>query len=166
MDLVPVMDALVPLVEALPDAILQLDVHDEIFESESYWHAPALGAKLLEYNRHDRVEVRVHPYFTDNELWEYLSQSRSRCCLTVSAPTPAGWRHVSTLEQQRLYPVVASTANNDHAKSSTSPRSRSTLSLCAALYGRIMTAGPPASRRPGRVGRNAVPNGTHCPGTS
>ena len=73
MDLLPVMDALVPVVAALPDAVLQLDVHDEIFEAGNHWYAPELGASCSEYDRHSHVDVRVHPYFTDDELWDYLS---------------------------------------------------------------------------------------------
>jgi hypothetical protein len=42
MDLLPVLDTLVPVIEALPDAVLQIDLHDEIFDPESYWHAPVL----------------------------------------------------------------------------------------------------------------------------
>jgi hypothetical protein len=90
MDLLPVMDALVPLVEALPDTVLQLDVHDEIFDPESHWYAAALGAKLREYDRYDRVEVRVHPYFTDDELWDYLS-SISVSVLPYRFGTHSGW---------------------------------------------------------------------------
>ena len=90
MDLLPVMDALVPLAESLPDAVLQLDVHDEIFEPDSHWYAPALGANLREYDRHHRVEVRVHPYFTDDQLWDYLS-SISVSVLPYRFGTHSGW---------------------------------------------------------------------------
>ncbi len=90
MDVLPVMDALVPLVEALPDAVLRLDVHDEIFESTSHWYAPELGARLVDYERYDHVEVRVHPYFTDDELWDYLS-SVSASVLPYRFGTHSGW---------------------------------------------------------------------------
>ena len=90
MDLLPVLDTLVPVVEALPDAILRLDVHDEIFEAENYWYAPELGAALGAYDRHDHVEVRVHPYFTDDELWDYLS-SVSVSVLPYRFGTHSGW---------------------------------------------------------------------------
>jgi hypothetical protein len=86
----PVMDALVPLVEALPDAILQLNVHDEVYAPESHWYAPELGDTLLSYSRHDDVEVRVHPYFTDDELWDYLS-SVSVSVLPYRFGTHSGW---------------------------------------------------------------------------
>jgi glycosyltransferase involved in cell wall biosynthesis len=90
MDLLPVMNALVPVIEALPDTVLQLDVHDEVFESGSHWYAPELGARLLEYGRFDNVEVHVHPYFSDDELWDYLS-SVSVSVLPYRFGTHSGW---------------------------------------------------------------------------
>jgi hypothetical protein len=86
----PVMNALVPLVEVLPDAVLRLNVHDEVFDPQSHWYAPELGAELLSFDRHDDVEVRVHPYFTDDELWDYLS-SVSVSVLPYRFGTHSGW---------------------------------------------------------------------------
>ena len=48
MDLLPVLDALVPIVAELPGADLRLNVHDELFETQSHWYAPELGAALRE----------------------------------------------------------------------------------------------------------------------
>jgi hypothetical protein len=90
MDLLPVLDTLVPIIEALPGAVLQIDLHDEIFDPKSYWHAPELGAALRAYGQHDHVEVRVHPYFTDDELWDYLS-SVSVSVLPYRFGTHSGW---------------------------------------------------------------------------
>ena len=90
MDLLPVLDALVPLVKDLSGAVLQIDLHDEIFDPESHWYAPGLGAALREYSSHDHVEVRVHPYFTDDELWDYLS-SVSVSVLPYRFGTHSGW---------------------------------------------------------------------------
>ena len=42
------------------------------------------------------VELRVHDYFSDDELWDYLSRSTCRCCPTASARTRAGWRPAAT----------------------------------------------------------------------
>jgi hypothetical protein len=78
MDPLPVVDALVDIVSVLPHAVLQIDVHDEIFDPSNHWFAPQTGVALLEYDRHDHVRVRVHPYFSDGELWDYLAS------LTVS----------------------------------------------------------------------------------
>ena len=46
MDPLTVLDALVPIVAELPGAILQFDMHDEIFHSDNHWYAPELGAAL------------------------------------------------------------------------------------------------------------------------
>ena len=90
MDLLPVLDALVPVIEALPDAVLWIDLHDEIFDPENHWYAPELGAVLRAYDQHDLIEVRVHPYFTDDELWDYLS-SVSVSVLPYRFGTHSGW---------------------------------------------------------------------------
>jgi hypothetical protein len=78
MDPLPIVDALVDIVSALPHAILQINVHDEIFDPANHWYAPQDGPSLLNYGSHGHVDVRVHPYFSDDELWEYLAS------LTVS----------------------------------------------------------------------------------
>ena len=78
MDPLPIVDALVDIVSLLPHGVLQIDVHDEIFDPANHWFAPEVGNALLSYDRHDHVRVDVHPYFSDSELWQYLSS------LTVS----------------------------------------------------------------------------------
>jgi hypothetical protein len=78
MDPLPVIEALTDIVSVLPHAVLQIDVHDEIFDPDNYWFAPRAGKALLRYDRHEQVCVRVHPYFSDDEFWDYLAS------LTVS----------------------------------------------------------------------------------
>lgn len=78
MDPLPVIDALSDIVSALPHAILQIDVHDEIFDPANHWFAPQAGKALMRYDQHEQVDVRVHPYFCDDEFWDYLAS------LTVS----------------------------------------------------------------------------------
>ena len=90
MDPLPVLDALVPIVAAFPGAILQIDVHDEIFDPANHWFAPQTGDALLAYDRHDHVRVRVHPYFTDEQLWEYLA-SLTVSVLPYRFGTHSGW---------------------------------------------------------------------------
>ena len=90
MDPLPVLDALVPVVAALPQAVLRIDVHDEIFDPGNHWYAPRVGAALMAYDGFDRVEVRVHPYFIDDELWEYLS-SVTVSVLPYRFGTHSGW---------------------------------------------------------------------------
>jgi hypothetical protein len=90
MDPFPVLDTLAETVATLDGAVLQIDVHDEIFEPGNHWYAPRAGAALCAYADHPGVVLRVHPYFSDTELWHYLST------LTVSVlpyrfGTHSGW---------------------------------------------------------------------------
>ncbi|MGW0161415.1 glycosyltransferase family 1 protein [Mycobacterium sp. NPDC003323] len=90
MDPLAILDTLTQTVAALPGATLQIDVHDEIFDPGNHWYAPKTGASLLEYDRHDHVRVRVHPYFTDDELWDYL-ESLDVSVLPYRFGTHSGW---------------------------------------------------------------------------
>jgi hypothetical protein len=78
MDPLPIVDALVDIASVLPHAALQIDLHDEIFDAANHWYAPQAGHALLDYARYGHVDVRVHSYFSDDELWDYLAS------LTVS----------------------------------------------------------------------------------
>jgi hypothetical protein len=51
---------------------------------------PQAGAALLAYENRPRVEVRVHPYFSDDQLWEYLA-SLSVSVLPYRFGTHSGW---------------------------------------------------------------------------
>jgi len=90
MDPVPVVDALAEISASLPGAVLQVNFHDEIFDPGNYWFAPETAMALLKYERYRHVDVRAHPYFSDDELWDYLA------ALTVSVlpyrfGTHSGW---------------------------------------------------------------------------
>jgi hypothetical protein len=90
MDPLPLIDELTRIVSALPKAILQIDVHDEIFDPANYWFAPQAGKALLQYDRHEHVAVRVHSYFSDDELWDYLA-SLTVSLLPYRFGTHSGW---------------------------------------------------------------------------
>jgi len=77
MDSLPVLDTLTDVVSALPDAIVQTNMHDEIFDPENYWYASETGRALLRYRRHRHVDVRVHPVFL----------RRRRCLAVLVKPT-------------------------------------------------------------------------------
>ncbi|WIM90084.1 glycosyltransferase [Candidatus Mycobacterium wuenschmannii] len=90
MDPFPVLDTLADTVAKLPDAELVINVHDEIFEPDSHFYAPVDGAALRAYGKRNAVRVVVHPYFSEAQLWSYLSG------LTVSVlpyrfGTHSGW---------------------------------------------------------------------------
>jgi hypothetical protein len=90
MDPLPVVAALATIVSGLPNARLQIDVHDEIFDPDNHWFAPEVGAALVDYRDHPQVDVRVHPYFSDDELWEYLA-SLTVSVLPYRFGTHSGW---------------------------------------------------------------------------
>jgi hypothetical protein len=90
MDPFPVLDVLTDTVATLPDAVLQINVHDEIFEPGNYWFAPRAGARLRAYANHPCVDLRVHPYFSDGQLWDYLS-SLTVSVLPYRFGTHSGW---------------------------------------------------------------------------
>jgi hypothetical protein len=90
MDPLPVIDAVSTAVAEFPGAILQVDVHDEVFDPENHWFAPDVGNEILSHGCADHVQVRVHPYFTDVELWKYLS-SLTVSVLPYRFGTHSGW---------------------------------------------------------------------------
>jgi glycosyltransferase involved in cell wall biosynthesis len=57
----------------LPDARLRVDLHDEVLEADSYWYDPDLAGELVALAAQDAIELSIHPYFSDRELWDYLA---------------------------------------------------------------------------------------------
>lgn len=90
MDPLAILDTLVESSAALPGAVLQIDIHDEIFDPANHWFAPDVGRALMEYARHQQVRVEVHPYFTDAQLWEYLA-SLNVSVLPYRFGSHSGW---------------------------------------------------------------------------
>ncbi|OBI95382.1 hypothetical protein A5661_21825 [Mycobacterium asiaticum] len=90
MDPLSVVAALTDITSSLPGATLQINLHDEIFDPANYWFSPDAGKALLDYDRHAHVDVRVHPYFSDDELWDYLA-SLTVSVLPYRFGTHSGW---------------------------------------------------------------------------
>ncbi|PXX61668.1 glycosyl transferase family 4 [Nocardia tenerifensis] len=90
MDPLPVVDTLAETVRTLPGAVLEVNVHDELFEPGNHWYNPDAGAALVDYGRRPNVRVRVHAYYSDDELWQYLS-SLSVSVLPYRFGTHSGW---------------------------------------------------------------------------
>jgi glycosyltransferase involved in cell wall biosynthesis len=90
MDPLTVASGLAREMERWPDAVLQVNVHDEIYQPDNYWYSPAIGADLLDLDRCPQVDVRVHPYFDDDQLWDYLS-SLDVSVLPYRFGTHSGW---------------------------------------------------------------------------
>jgi beta-1,4-mannosyltransferase len=86
-----VLPALVRAVERLDDlggAVLQVNGHAELLEPDG----SAYDAQLAEvvHDLGDRIDLRVHPYFTDDELWAYLA-SLDVSVLPYRFGTHSGW---------------------------------------------------------------------------
>jgi hypothetical protein len=90
MDPLPVIDALAAMIAELPGALLRIDIHDEVFDPDNHWFAPELGNAIANYGNIDHVDVRIHPYFTDDELWDYLA-SLNVSVLPYRFGTHSGW---------------------------------------------------------------------------
>lgn len=70
-------EAVMPAVVAAAaahDAVVRLDIDDDVFDHRSHWYAPERGERLLAFRDHPDVDVRVHRRFTDAELWQYFSE--------------------------------------------------------------------------------------------
>jgi hypothetical protein len=90
MDPLALLDTLVDAIAEFPDAVLQINVHDEVFDSANHWFAPDAGPALAAYEHHDRVRVRIHPYFSEEQLWKYLA-SLTVSVLPYRFGTHSGW---------------------------------------------------------------------------
>ncbi|MFE9578084.1 glycosyltransferase family 1 protein [Nocardia sp. NPDC006044] len=90
MDPLPILDILADTIATLPGAVLRIDLHDELFAPDNHWYDPDTGAALVDFGRRPGVEVRVHEYFTDDQLWQYLS-SLTASLLPYRFGTHSGW---------------------------------------------------------------------------
>ncbi|MGV8873766.1 MAG: glycosyltransferase family 1 protein [Rhodococcus sp. (in: high G+C Gram-positive bacteria)] len=89
-DPLAVMDSVVEAARSIPNAIVRLDIDEEVFEASSHWYNPTVGGKLLDYSMFDDVDVRVHARFDDDALWDYLS-SVDVSVLPYRFGTHSGW---------------------------------------------------------------------------
>lgn len=91
MDVVPVARVLADVVSGLPGAALRIDMHDELLHRDGPHHAPDVVAELRALgDAHPAVDVRMHGYFTDDELWDYLA-SLDASVLPYRFGTHSGW---------------------------------------------------------------------------
>lgn len=90
MDPFPVLDTVSESIRSLPGARLQINVHNEIFDPDNHWYAPQAASRLTEYAKRPGVDVRIHQYFSDAELWEYL-MGLSVSILPYRFGTHSGW---------------------------------------------------------------------------
>jgi hypothetical protein len=89
MDVLAVAGVLAQTVAGLPDARLQINVHHEVFEPGAHFYAPDVGTALRDLAS-DVVDVVEHEYFSDAELWSYLS-ALDVSVLPYRFGTHSGW---------------------------------------------------------------------------
>ena len=72
MDPLPVLGTLSKVVPALPGATLRIDVHTDVMTPGAGQHDPVVAALVRELGADDLVDLRVHDFFSDDELWDYF----------------------------------------------------------------------------------------------
>lgn len=86
----PVIDVLCEVVAGLPDARLRVDIHTEVVEPGGHRHDPDVVSTLRRWHDEGRLSLHVHDFFTDAELWRYLSDL-DLSVLPYTFGTHSGW---------------------------------------------------------------------------
>ncbi|MBW8486993.1 glycosyltransferase family 1 protein [Actinomadura sp. PM05-2] len=86
----PVIDVLAETVAGLPGARLRVDIHPEVEDPDSYWYAPHVMKDLRERAADGALELHVHDYFSDRDLFDYL-QGLDLSVLPYVFGTHSGW---------------------------------------------------------------------------
>lgn len=86
----PVAEVLADLVTTLPRTRLRIDLHDELLDPRNHWYAPDEARALIELGARPAVDVHRHPYFCDDELWDYL-EAIDVSVLPYRFGTHSGW---------------------------------------------------------------------------
>jgi glycosyltransferase involved in cell wall biosynthesis len=90
MNPLPVLTALVDAVAELPGAVLQVDGHTDVMSPDGLRYDDALAGYLRDAHARGDLDLRVHDYFTDAELWEYLA-ALDVSVLPYRFGTHSGW---------------------------------------------------------------------------
>ncbi|MFC9266342.1 glycosyltransferase family 1 protein [Streptomyces zhihengii] len=90
MAVLPVARAVAGAVAELPDAELVVDVHRDAAEPGGASYSPTLMEGLAGLARRTPLRVRVHDYFSDSELYDYLSRL-DLSVLPYAFGTHSGW---------------------------------------------------------------------------
>lgn len=90
MDPVPVVELLAKLVPTLQGARLRLDVHTDVMTPGTPRHDPRVATLLQSVSTQPGVDLAVHDFFTDDELWDYLA-GLDLSVLAYRFGTHSGW---------------------------------------------------------------------------
>ena len=86
----PLVPTLVEAVADLPGAVLQVDAHRDVLDADGARLDAELSTMLRGYADRGLLDLRVHDYFTDDELWAYLA-SLDVSVLPYRFGTHSGW---------------------------------------------------------------------------
>ena len=89
-DPLPVVDALVRAIEPLDDARLVVDAHCDVMTTGNRRYEPVLAERLNLLTRQGVLDLHVHDYYSDDQLWAYL-HSLDLSVLPYRFGTHSGW---------------------------------------------------------------------------
>ena len=90
MDPLPVIRALRTVTADLPGAILQVNAHRDVLLEDGARYDPPLAEFLRHEASRDGIDLRVHDFFDDAQLWQYLG-SLDVSVLPYRFGTHSGW---------------------------------------------------------------------------
>ncbi len=90
MDPIPLVDALLDALPGLPGAVLRVDAHTDVMTPGFPRHDEALSTRLKSLADAGRLELAVHDFFTDDELFSYL-HGLDVSVLAYRFGTHSGW---------------------------------------------------------------------------
>ena len=90
MDPLPLIDALSEVLPGMPGARLCVDVHTDVMTAGFDRHEAGFSDHVTSLAERGLVDLRVHDYFTDDELWNYL-HGLDVSVLPYQFGTHSGW---------------------------------------------------------------------------
>jgi glycosyltransferase involved in cell wall biosynthesis len=85
-----ILPALVETVRELPDAVLQVNAHRDVLDDDGRRRDERLASYLRAAERRGDVELHVHDYLSEEDLWSYLG-SLDVSVLPYRFGTHSGW---------------------------------------------------------------------------
>ncbi|TPG13291.1 glycosyltransferase [Pedococcus bigeumensis] len=90
MDPLPLVDALTAALPDMPGARLRVDAHTDVMTAGFPRHDIEFADHLNDLANHHLIELRVHDFFSDDELWNYL-HDLDVSVLPYQFGTHSGW---------------------------------------------------------------------------
>ena len=85
-----ILPTLVESVAALPGAVLQVNAHHDVMDADGHRRDDELAAYLLHAAAEGDIDLRVHDFMSDDDLWSYLA-SLDVSVLPYRFGTHSGW---------------------------------------------------------------------------